>query len=56
MLIITVELNRPPGQAISIKEQIAMELDKYGDIRAVSVQGESSFSVKRKHPSNPTAL
>ena len=38
MLIITVEVNRPPGQAIGIKEQIAMELEKYGDTRVVSVQ------------------
>ena len=38
MLIITVEVSRPPGQAIGIKEQIAMELEKFGDTRVVSVQ------------------
>ena len=38
MLIITVEVSRPPGQAIGIKEQIAMELEKFGDTHVVSVQ------------------
>ena len=38
MLIITVEVSRPPGQAIGIKEQLAMELEKFGDTRVVSVQ------------------
>lgn len=38
MLIITVEVNRPAGQAIGIKEQIAMDLEKYGDTRVLSVQ------------------
>ena len=38
MLIITIEVDRPPGQAIGIKEQIAMELERYGDTRVISVQ------------------
>ena len=37
-MIITIEVDRPPGQAIGIKEQLAMELEKYGDTRVVSVQ------------------
>ena len=38
MLRIVVDVNRPPGQAIGIKEQIALDLEKYGDTRVVSVE------------------
>ena len=38
MLIITVQVNAPAGQAIGIKEQIAMDLEKYGDTRVLSVE------------------
>ena len=37
MLVITVEVNAPPGQAIGIKESIAMDLERYGDVKVVSV-------------------
>ncbi len=38
MLIITVHVNAPSGQAIGIKEQIAQDLERYGDTRVVSVE------------------
>lgn len=38
MLIITVQVNAPAGQAIGIKEQIAQDLERYGDIRVLSVE------------------
>ena len=38
MLIITVHVDRPGGQAIGIKEQIAMDLEKYGDTKVVSIE------------------
>lgn len=38
MLIITIHVDRPAGQAIGIKEQIAMDLERYGDTRIVSVE------------------
>ena len=38
MLIITVQVNAPAGQEIGIKEQIAMDLEKYGDTRVLSVE------------------
>ena len=38
MLVITVHVNRPAGQAIGIKEQIALDLEKYGDVRVVSIE------------------
>ena len=37
MLVITIHVNRPAGQAIGIKEQIAMDLEKYGDTRVIRV-------------------
>lgn len=37
MLVITVHVNAPPSQAIGIKEQIAQDLEQYGDTRVVSV-------------------
>ena len=38
MLVITIQIKRPPGQAIGIKEQIAMDLEKYGDVQVVSIE------------------
>ena len=38
MLIITVHVNATAGQAIGIKEQIAQDLERYGDTRVVSVE------------------
>jgi len=37
MLKIIIYVNAPPGQAIGIKESIAMDLEKYGDVQVVSV-------------------
>lgn len=38
MLVITVHVNQPAGQAIGVKEQIAQDLEKYGDVRVVSIE------------------
>jgi hypothetical protein len=38
MLRIVVNVNCPAGQAIGVKEQIAMDLEKYGDTKVVSVE------------------
>ena len=38
MLIITIQVNAPPGQAIGIKEDLALYLERYGDARVVSVE------------------
>lgn len=40
MLIITVQVNAPVGQAIGIKEGLAMYLERFGDARVVSVTEE----------------
>lgn len=37
MLTITVQVDAPPGQAVGIKEALAMYLERYGDSRVVSV-------------------
>lgn len=41
MLIITVQVNAPAGQAIGIKEELAMHLERWGDARVVSVEQRS---------------
>lgn len=38
MLVIIIHVNAPPGQAIGIKEQIAQDLERYGDTRVVSAE------------------
>ena len=37
MLIITIEVNAPPGQAIGVKEDLAMYLERFGDARVVEI-------------------
>ena len=38
MLRITLEVDAPAEAAQGVKEQIAMELEKYGDVRVVKVE------------------
>ena len=38
VLKITIIVDRPAGQAIGIKEAIAMDLEKYGDVEVVRVE------------------
>lgn len=38
MLIITIKVNAPVGQAIGIKEAIAQDLEKYGDVRVTDIK------------------
>lgn len=40
MLFILVAVDAPPGQAIGIKEDLAMHLEKFGDSRVLSVREE----------------
>lgn len=37
MLTIVLQVNRPAGQAIGVKKAVAMDMEKYGDVRVVSV-------------------
>lgn len=37
MLRIVVEVDAPAGQAIGIKEDLAMYMERYGDCRVVSI-------------------
>lgn len=37
MLTIVLQVDRPTGQAIGAKEQVAMALEQIGDVRVVSV-------------------
>lgn len=38
MLIVTLEVDAPTGHAIGVKEAIAQDLEKYGDVRVVAVE------------------
>lgn len=38
MLIVTIEVDAPAGQAIGVKEHLAMVLERFGDTRVVSVR------------------
>ena len=38
MLIVTIEVDAPAGQAIGIKEHLAMLLERWGNTRVVSVR------------------
>lgn len=46
MLIITMEVDAPAGQAIGIKESIVMDLEKRGDVRVVSVEEKRPEQMK----------
>lgn len=37
MLLIVVQVDAPPGQAIGIKEALAMYLERWGDSRVLQV-------------------
>lgn len=37
MLTIIIYVDRPTGQAIGVKEQVAMALEQIGDVRVISV-------------------
>lgn len=38
MLTITIHVDASAGQAIGVKEAIAQDLEKYGDVRVVAVE------------------
>ena len=38
MLIITISVDAPSGKAIGIKEQIAQDLEKYGDTMVLDIK------------------
>ena len=38
MLVLTVEVDVPEGMALAVKEQIAMRLECYGDVRVTKIE------------------
>ncbi len=48
MLAITIHVNAPPGQAIGIKEALAMWMERYGDTRVVSIVEVQPEQMKMK--------
>lgn len=45
---ITIEVERPLGQAIGIKEDLAMYLERWGDARVISVTDEAAEQMELK--------
>lgn len=45
-MIITIEVDAPVGQAIGIKESLAMDLEHYGDTKVVSVIEKTGEQMK----------
>ena len=41
MLTITIKVDAPPGQAIGIKEHLAMLLEPFGDTKVVEVREDA---------------
>ncbi len=38
VLIITIHVDAPAGQAIGVKEQIAQDLERFGDTKVISIK------------------
>ena len=41
MLTITIKVNAPAGQAIGIKEHLAMYCERFGDTQVVSIETDA---------------
>lgn len=52
MLIITLSVDAPLGHAIGIKEAVAQDLEKYGDVRVLCVEerGGEQMSIGEPEP------
>lgn len=46
MIRVVIEVKAPPGQAIGIKEDMAMYLERWGDSRVVAVEEVTPKQIK----------
>lgn len=46
MLTITIQVNAPEGQAVGVKEDLAMLLERWGDTRVVEVRETAPEQIK----------
>lgn len=46
MLIVTIQVDAPIGQAVGVKEDLASYLEKFGDARVVSVVEDSPEQIR----------
>lgn len=44
MLTITIKVNAPAGQAIGVKEHLAMYCEKFGDVQVVKIEDDAPQS------------
>lgn len=52
MLIITIHVNARAGQAIGVKEDLALYLERFGDVRVVSVVEEGPEQMRMDQGEN----
>ena len=48
MLIITIQVDAPPGQAIGVKEHLAMCLERFGDTKVLEIREDKPEQIKMK--------
>lgn len=46
MLILTLSVDAPAGQAIGIKEDLAVYLERFGDTRVISIEERKPVQTK----------
>ena len=46
-MIIILQVDKPMGQAIGIKEAIAMDLEKYGDVKVLEIREDNPKSYEQ---------
>ena len=46
MLILTLSIDAPPGQAIGIKEDLAVYLERFGDTKILSIEERRPVQTK----------
>ena len=46
MLKVTILVDCPDDNAIGVKESLAMDLEKYGDIKAITIEQQTPEQIK----------
>ena len=56
MLIITIEVDAPAGQAIGIKEDFAQYLEKFGDTKVIRIEEIQPEQMRFKNDAQKSML
>lgn len=57
MLILTIEVDAPVELSLAVKEAVAMDVEKYGNVRVIEVREGRRHNVKsnQAYPGGPAA-